>query len=443
MNARAGGTGLERLIVLLEYLDLAAFVLLAVLSFRHWRRRKDRASLWALLMFGSLALVGLIAEPLPEDAEGTFATIVEKIVIAILLLFPYFLYRLAASFRSGSNRTWDGIAAALTALVIVWSLAVPNLPDEGEERSFAIQLFVLAILVQWVTLSVVVAVRFWRAGVDQPAVARRRMRALSVASILLSIVIVISGVDGGQDSLVFELFVQVLVLASLFGFYLSLFPPAWLRTLWRGASEARLRDAVASLMTASTRDEVVEGVLPHAAELVGGHGVALIDKDANVLGSTGFLAEELTDPGSLRARSKDNDELAVLDYPFGCLAIKTTAHTPFFGQDDIDLLGSLGLLTNLALQRLEKVELEREVADLHARRRQALEINDNVVQGLAVAHYAFELGQEEKGRQAVSEALAAARRIIGDLVKDMPGQEQFDPATLTRETPAFQRPSQG
>lgn len=160
-----------------------------------------------------------------------------------------------------------------------------------------------------------------------------------------------------------------------------------------------------------------------------------------MLGATGFESDELTDPGSLGARSKGNDELEVLEYPFGCLAIKTTPHTPFFGQDDIDLLGSLGLLTNLALQRLEKVELEREVADLHARRRQALEINDNVVQGLAVAHYAFELGQEEKGRQAVSEALAAARRIIGDLVKDLPAQEQFDPATLTREAPAFQRPS--
>lgn len=262
MRNSSVGVGLDGLIKLLEYLDLVAFVLLAVLSFRHWKKREDRASVWALLMFGSLAVVGLISEPLPEDARGTLATAVEKSVIAVLLLFPYFLYRLAASFRPGSTTTWDRIAAALTALVIVWSLLVPNLPAEGEARPFSIQLFVLAVLVQWVTLSVVVAVRLWRAGANQPAVARRRMRALSAASILLSVVIVISGVGGGEQSLAFELVVQVLVLASLFAFYLSLFPPAWLRTLWRGASEARLRDAVASLMTASTRDEVVEGVLP-------------------------------------------------------------------------------------------------------------------------------------------------------------------------------------
>ena len=438
-----GESSLSRLIVLLQYIDLLAFVLLAILSFRHWRRRRDKASLWALLMFGCLALVGIVAEPLPEDADGPVATIVTKFVVAVLLLFPYFLYRLSASFRTGTRSAWDGVAAALTAVVIGWGLVVPRLPGEGEERTFAIQLFVLAILVQWVTLSVVVAARLWRAGMDQPAVARRRMRTLSTASILLSVGIVLSGVGGGERSVAFELVVQLLVLASLLAFYLSLFPPAWLRTLWRGASEARLRDAVASLMTASTRDEVVEGVLPHAAELVGGHGVALIDKDSNVLGSTGFSEDELSDPGSLGARSEHNDELAVLEYPFGCLAIKTTAHTPFFGQDDIDLLGSLGLLTNLALQRLDKVELEREVADLHARRRQALEINDNVVQGLAVAHYSFELGHEEKGRQAVADALAAARRIIGDLVKDLPAQEQFDPATLTRGSPAFERPTKG
>lgn len=431
------------LVVLLQYFDLVAFVLLAVLSFRHWGRREDRASLWAFLMFACLALVGIVAELLPEDADGDLLTAVEKLVIAVLLLFPYFLYRLSASFRSGQRSAWDALATTLTALVIAWSLVAPRLPERGEDRPFAVQLFVTAILVQWVTLSVVVATRLWRAGADQPAVARRRMRTLSAASILLSVGIVISGTGGGERSAAYDLVIQLLVLASLVAFYLALFPPAWLRTLWRGASEARLRDAVAGLMTASSRDEVVEAVLPQAAELVGGHGVALIDKDSNVLGSTGFSDDELIDPGSLGARSQNNDELVVLEYPFGCLAIKTTAHTPFFGQDDIDLLGSLGLLTNLALQRLDKVELEREVAELHARRRQALEINDNVVQGLAVAHYSFELGHEEKGRQAVSDALAAARRIIGDLVKDLPAQERFDPTTLTRESPAFERPKGG
>ncbi|HJR44403.1 MAG TPA: hypothetical protein VJ927_02240 [Actinomycetota bacterium] len=426
-------------VMVLEYLDLAAFVLLGVLSYRHWRQRRDQASMWAFLMFGTLALIGLLGEVLPEEGDGTFLTIVEKVVIAILLLFPYFLYRLAASFRSGVRSTWDAAAVLMTGAVILWGFLIPRLPDQGEERSAVVQLFVMAVLVQWVTLSVVVAARLWRAGSDQPVVASRRMRSLGAASILLSVVIVISGTASDERSVPVELMVQALILSSLGGFYLALFPPAWLRTLWRGASEARLRDAVGALMTASTREEVVEGVLPHAAELVGGHGVALVDKDSNLLGSTGFAPEELTDPGSLGARSKDNDRLAVLEYPFGCLAIKTTPHTPFFGQDDIDLLGSLGLLTNLALQRLDKVELEREVAELHARRRQALEINDNVVQGLAVAHYSFELGQEEKGRQAVADALAAARRIIGDLVKDLPAHEQFDPATLTREAPAFEQ----
>ena len=52
------------------------------------------------------------------------------------------------------------------------------------------------------------------------------------------------------------------------------------------------------------------------------------------------------------------------------------------------------------------------------RRRQALEIHDNVVQGLALAKLSFELGDDATGRAALEETLEAARRLVSDLLGD-------------------------
>jgi hypothetical protein len=49
-------------------------------------------------------------------------------------------------------------------------------------------------VLQWTVISLIVAVKLWRAGRDQPAAARQRMRGLSLAATGLSVVIVLAGV---------------------------------------------------------------------------------------------------------------------------------------------------------------------------------------------------------------------------------------------------------
>jgi response regulator NasT len=56
------------------------------------------------------------------------------------------------------------------------------------------------------------------------------------------------------------------------------------------------------------------------------------------------------------------------------------------------------------------VELER--AATNARRRQALELHDGVVQGLAVAALAHDLGRNTESREALTEALERAKAIV-------------------------------
>ena len=59
--------------------------------------------------------------------------------------------------------------------------------------------------------------------------------------------------------------------------------------------------------------------------------------------------------------------------------------------------------------------------DMRERQRQALAIHDNVVQGVATAKLALELGDTERAATALDTTLARAKTIISDLLGDTPG----------------------
>jgi signal transduction histidine kinase len=66
--------------------------------------------------------------------------------------------------------------------------------------------------------------------------------------------------------------------------------------------------------------------------------------------------------------------------------------------------------------------------DLRERRRRALEIHDNVVQGLARAKLALDSEHEAEGEQAVRDALTSSKRIITELL----GQAELPAGSLRR-----------
>jgi len=69
--------------------------------------------------------------------------------------------------------------------------------------------------------------------------------------------------------------------------------------------------------------------------------------------------------------------------------------------------------------------------DLRARERQALELNDSVLQGLVVAKMALDLNQPDRSQEALTSSISAASRIITDLLGR--GQEGMN---LVRSVPA-------
>lgn len=76
----------------------------------------------------------------------------------------------------------------------------------------------------------------------------------------------------------------------------------------------------------------------------------------------------------------------------------------------------------------------RRLEEAKRRRQSALEINDNIVQGLAVVTSALALGEQDMARAAAERTIAAARVIMSDLLDDDP--DAIVAGTLRRETAA-------
>src|SRR4051794_39668739 len=81
-------------------------------------------------------------------------------------------------------------------------------------------------------------------------------------------------------------------------------------------------------------------------------------------------------------------------------------------------------------------------ADLKERERQALQLHDEIVQGLVVAKMALDLDQKEQSQEVLTSTLASASQIITDLLGRSRDEEvRLGPGDLIRERPAEFPPS--
>jgi hypothetical protein len=78
--------------------------------------------------------------------------------------------------------------------------------------------------------------------------------------------------------------------------------------------------------------------------------------------------------------------------------------------------------------------------DLKQRQHQALEINDEIVQGLAVVKCALDAGDTNRVRHTAELTLASSRRIISDLLGERGGANRFGPGDLVRARAATIEP---
>jgi signal transduction histidine kinase len=346
---------LSAIVEAVGYVNLALLSGLALAALWLWRRRRSRPAMWAAVTFAVLAVVADAARILPEDPSGFGEQLAVRALVGLLVLFPYLLYRFSSSFESASRRL-EQLVGLLTSALLVWTFVLPDFPSEGEPRSTGFQVYLAAFVFHWTVLTIVVAFRLWRAGRDQPSVARKRMRFLAAAAVLITLALFVSVPDTGDDS-GWALASELLLTVSAVAFLLGLTPPTIVRIAWRRPEQKRLSDAVSELMSATTEHEVADRVLPAMAAILGARAVALVDESGALLDVHGSEPEAF-------ATASERGEAMEVDLPRGhSLRVWTTPYAPFFGGEELRLLRSLGALTGLALDRARLFAQERRARD--------------------------------------------------------------------------------
>ncbi|MFP5352822.1 MAG: sensor histidine kinase [Actinomycetota bacterium] len=346
------------LVEVIGYINNVLYIALALVAFRSWRRRGGEAAAWVAATFASFALIGVIGLVVPEEGDSAFIDVTTKVTILAIVFFPYALYRFTSAIKR-SGRLYDRLALAATVIVGVWTLFLGDLPDPGEQRSSSLQLYIVALLAQWGGLLITVAARLWRAGRGQPTLARRRMKLLSLASVGMTLALVVAGTQQSSevnDSV--DLGVQLLALTSTAFFFLAFAPPAILRMAWRRPEQEALTQATEELVRATSGKEVIDSLLPHVTRTVGARGALLASPDGTVLGTHGDVRAE-RGPAPMATEDDPDSDLIALEFDFGRLVMWTSPYTPFFGHEELELLRSLGILTGLALDRTELYQRER------------------------------------------------------------------------------------
>jgi signal transduction histidine kinase len=337
---------------ILRYVSLVAYVVLALVTINQWRRQRDRAAAWAALGFGTLGLVVVLGQIIPKHPSGFLENFLQRLDIALLLLFPYLLHRFTTVFRTATS----GLERALglmTLVMVVWTFALPHIPEQGESRSTGFIVYLVAFLIHWTVLSTVAATRLWRAGRGQPSVARKRMRLLALSAALLTIALFAAAATS-QSYSVPSLISNVLAIASALGFLLALAPPAIVRLIWRRPSQARMQDAIQDLVTLShSQQEVADRVLAPMAQIVGARALCLRNDEGQAVGSYG-LPEGADEPETADA------QIFEVEIPAGSLTVWASPYAPFFGREELRMLETVGALTGLALDRVRLFQHEHE-----------------------------------------------------------------------------------
>jgi PAS domain S-box-containing protein len=341
----------------LEIVELALFAALGVLALYEWRIRGGRAAGWLAATFGILGAVAISGLFLPDSGSEDQAPLwITKVLVALIALLPYFLFRFTATFVR-PRRLWEAVNAGLTVAVIVLTLFLTEVPEPGEPRNLFFNVFLITFLTQWGFILSFVAYQLLRSARGHPTVARRRMRTMAVGALGLAAVLVISGASSSEQRVgKTQIALQFVGIVSAVLFWFGFAPPWFVRAAWRRSEEGRLRSTELKLMEAIHPAEIADAVLPEVTHLVGGAGIVLKDNDGAVIGSHWLESRDVQ-----RSRG-EGTELRV-PMRSGEIVVTASPFTPFFGRDETDMLKLFAAMVDLALERAALYQRERRAHD--------------------------------------------------------------------------------
>jgi signal transduction histidine kinase len=346
----------------LRTLTALAYAGVGVLGYRLWRRTRSEPAGWVALAFGLLGASVLVRRVLPAEPTGPTLA-VDAVTVAAILAFPYLLYRFGVALHR-PRFTWAPRAAAAAAALVVGATVVTTVffPAAGQDRPAWWIVYLIGVLAYWTVLAFAVAVPLWRAGRRQPTPIASRLRTLSLGALTLSLALLVAGLGaaGTVRHAAVGALAQAIALGSAGLFAIGFAPPPFVRAMWRGSENQRLRAAEEGLMAATTSKGVGDALLPPLARLLGGASASLFDHDGELISTYGpdpdaAISEEWR---AAEGQSLSGDRL-VMPLHAGWVLVRTSPHTPLFGADELRIAESLATLIDLALSRVNLHEQER------------------------------------------------------------------------------------
>ncbi|MBK8905823.1 MAG: GAF domain-containing protein [Anaerolineaceae bacterium] len=211
-----------------EFLTLiiqVTLVLIAVLTFANYIRRRDQIRLDIALLFGAFAYIvfiqRLLVNPGPNEALNRWLSLSIPLV---LMAHPYLLLRLVLDFRPVPAAVWW---FAIIGLVVSWALMifVPSVPTT----------MTVAFVAYFVYVELYAAVAFVRGAMATAGVTHWRMALAASGSGLLALWAFAGGVTAVLPGLasVFETLNQFIALFAVLAYYAGFATPVWLRRYWQ------------------------------------------------------------------------------------------------------------------------------------------------------------------------------------------------------------------
>lgn len=343
-----------------------AFVVLALAAAWDWALHVDRRRGFLALALISLAVVPAGAQLARLlQLKGMGAAVEQDIAIVAFLACGYFVLLFRHSFIP-VPREWLVGSALIAVAAAALGVAVLG---PGAPPSAPVRLTSFLVILVWAALMGEPIVRFWAAGQRLPRVQRQRMRAVGAGFAVLILILLISSAAGPSTSPAFRFVTQLVALAMVPLFWVSLAPPMWLRRQWRAPEEAELRNAIRDLLIFSPgRIALAEKAVGWAARLVGGAGAFLTDAAGTLLASRDVDDATIA---SIRGAQPTPDTEGILtltdgrtaivaalpleDGP-GLLAVLGGPYTPLFGTDEVLQLRAYATSVTAGLERARVTE---------------------------------------------------------------------------------------